>query len=387
MNILVATLPDLRKINPQRPHHLLHYLIRKHQVTVLSVNAWWLEPRSDEFNELLLEDIEHYYLSETPQNPFIQEISARKKVASLDLALKDFDVVVSFHSLIAGPLLAKGGDLPIVIDVCDGIVDWILDSLQIPSFCKPTGEAIGSFIFKRILNRADRVTYSIESLIEKYQFPGNKTALISNGVDTRRFRRIESDKIRTDLQIPDDTFLIGFVGYLGEWTNLDVAFAAIKGLEGNMDVSMLVVGHGPKYEYYRNLAEHLRISRKVCFVGNIQYAEVPRYISSMDICLLPFDDSAVALNSLPLKLFEYMACEKPVISTHIPGVKRAAGDLPLYFTTSKDLENRLLVFQENRELIKQLGEVGRTLVEMNYSWDSIGSIFEKVLLESIENGR
>ena len=59
------------------------------------------------------------------------------------------------------------------------------------------------------------------------------------------------------------------------------------------------------------------IAENVIFTGNIQYLDVPDYISSMDICLLPFDTGMVSQNALPLKLFEYMACPVPVISTDI----------------------------------------------------------------------
>lgn len=389
MNILVTSLPDLRKINPQRPHHLLRFLKQKHHITIISGNAWWVEPHEDDFTNALLKNTDYYYLSDGAISPLIQEALAFRRMNSLSVNLHDFDLVISFHSLIAGYTLSKKGTMPMVLDICDDIVDWISNSSQIPSILKPAGKTAGSFFLKRALNHSKKVTYSIESLKEKYRVPEEKSVLIPNGVDTQLFRRVSDDGLREALQIPEGALVLGFVGYLGEWTNLEIVFETVRQLQRHMAVIMLVAGCGPKLEVYKSLVNELHISDKVRFLGNIPYTRVPQYISSMDICLLPFDSSAVSTNALPLKLFEYMACEKPVISTPLTGVQRAVGDIPFYFADSEELKDQLLNLYTYPEGCQKLGEKGRNFVESNFSWDNIGLAFTRVANSALEedNGR
>jgi glycosyltransferase involved in cell wall biosynthesis len=107
----------------------------------------------------------------------------------------------------------------------------------------------------------------------------------------------------------------------------------------------------------------------------------------MDVCLLPFDSGSVSQSALPIKLFEYMACEKPVISSPLSGVKNAVGDLVLYAKNVDELKQNILNLYYNDDLRNQLGKKGRDFVRQNFSWDKICHEFEKVLIESVEERR
>jgi glycosyltransferase involved in cell wall biosynthesis len=388
MKIIVTSLPDLKKINPQRPHHLLKYLSQKHEVTVLSVNAWWLEEKRDPYLSECLKDIEIIYMTKNRINTILQEISILKTTNFFRIAdINSFDVFVSLNDLIASYILSKKVKIPMAFDICDDVPKYIKTSTQIPRLLKPFGEYIAESIMMRNIKSSKKVTFTLESLRKAYNIPVEKSAFIPNGVDTKLFCYRDSQQIKDQLGIVEDEFVLGFVGFLGEWVDIELPLFALKKLiEKNFKIKMLIIGSGDKFGYAKNLARKLGISDNVIFTGSVPYSQVPEYISFMDVCSLPFKRCEVSENALPLKLFEYMACEKPVISTPLSGVKEAVGNKVIYASDVEELVQRIIELYHNNKLIHELGKVGRRFVEQNYSWDKICDKFESVLIEASENG-
>ena len=86
-------------------------------------------------------------------------------------------------------------------------------------------------------------------------------------------------------------------------------------------------------------------------------------------------------NALPLKLFEYMACQRPVISTPLRGVIEAVQDKVLYASDIEELKRHIIELYQSERLQTKTGSAGRRFVEENYSWSRICSKMEEVLLE------
>jgi len=83
---------------------------------------------------------------------------------------------------------------------------------------------------------------------------------------------------------------------------------------------------------------------------------------------------------LPLKLFEYMACEKPVISTELPGVKAIAGDKVMYAANHREYKEKIEFLFDDKELRQEMGKSGREFVVENYDWEKIVKKLEEMLL-------
>jgi glycosyltransferase involved in cell wall biosynthesis len=383
VNILVTSLPDLKKIHPQRPHHLLRYLSRHHNITVISVNAWWLEEKEDEFLKETFKNIRFYYLSDRKINPVLQELSVlwgrnfRNRIT-----LKDFDVHINFNSLIAGYSVTKrlkALGIPTIFDICDDLPERIGVSAQIPSFLRPVGKEVGKFMMARSIKVAKKITYVTKSLGDSYTFPHDKSVLIPNGVDTELFHGSPCDHLKADLGL-GDSFVIGFVGVLSDWVDLEPAFGALKDLvERELKIKLLVVGGGERLDYFKTLAKQYALTEQVISTGSTPYDQGPRYISCMDVCLICRKVTQDSHHSLPLKLFEYMACEKPVISTPLAGIKEAVEDRVLYATHAEQFAAKILELYKDEKLSEKLGKEGRRFVEQNYSWASICRRFDEVV--------
>jgi len=55
-------------------------------------------------------------------------------------------------------------------------------------------------------------------------------------------------------------------------------------------------------------------------LGRRPYAELPRYLAGFDCCLIPFLASPLTAAVSPIKLYEYLAAGRPVVSTPLPSV-------------------------------------------------------------------
>jgi len=377
VKILITSIVDLKKSQHNRPHQFVKYLSRKHEVTVLSINDWWkggqdnLDAYSSEFDDVF-KRIDYFYLTDKKVSPILQELLFRRKVKEL-LKEQDFDVHLNYSTLISGYVAAKR--IKTVYDMADDLGAMIKESPQIPRVLRPFGGVLGDFMVRRNIESADKVAVTTEMLKRTYNIPDGKCEVIPNGVDTNLFRNYGDTKEELGL----DGFIIGYVGVLREWVDLEPVFRALRDL--NKEIKMVVVGKEGQFKENVELAKNCGVFDRVIFTGMVPYSQVPKYISAMDICLIPFKRGAISKSALPLKLFEYMACEKPVLSTELPGVKAIAGDKVLYASTKDEYREKILGLYRDEELRFKLGKEGRRLVEKNYyNWEKIVEKMERILL-------
>jgi glycosyltransferase involved in cell wall biosynthesis len=377
MKILVSSIVDLKKSQHNRPHQFVRYLSEKHEVTVLSINDWWkggqddLDSYSSEFSDVF-KRVEYYYLTEKKVSPIIQELFFRKRLKAV--LKEDFDVHLNYNTLISGYIAAK--KLKTVYDIADDLGAMIKESPQIPRFLRPFGSALGDHMMKKNIEKAEKVTITTDLLKRTYDIPNDKCEVIPNGVDTNLFRNYGDIKEELGLEC----FIIGYVGVLREWVDLEPVFMALKDL--GEEINMVVVGKEGQFQENVDLAKRYGVSDRVTFTGMVPYSQVPKYISAMDVCVIPFRSNAISESALPLKLFEYMACEKPVISSKIPGIKRVAEDKVMYASTRDEYREKILKLYRDEDLRSKMGEEGRRLVEEIYDWETIVGRMEKILIET-----
>jgi glycosyltransferase involved in cell wall biosynthesis len=375
MKILVNSIIDLRKTAPNRLHHFMRYLSRKHEIRAICINDWWraelldTEIYNNNFNDVL-DGIQIDYITGEKISPFKQEFSSPRLI---NLEGIDSDIVLNYNTLISGYHTAKSLGLPMVYDIADDLPGMIATSPQIPRILRPVGKYTGNRMLRRSLRIASKITGTSKTIQRSCSVPDSKFELLPNGVDTALFRREDND-LKNELGL-EDNFVMGYVGVLREWIDLDMAYQAIKRLE---NARLLIVGEEGRFKKTKEDAYEMGIGDKVVFTGTVPYHDVPKYICAMDACLIPFKRNDVTQNASPLKLLEYMACEKPVISTRLEGVKEVAGDIVLYADSAEEMISHAKML-ESLDVGKELGNKGRQLVLDKYGWDSITRKLDEVL--------
>ena len=392
MKILVTSIVDLKKTAHNRLHQFVRYLAQNHEVTVLSINDWWkanqtnVELYAKGYDDIL-NSINMKYFTHKKVKPVYQEMVSIINLNEIlqGIEYQQFDVHLNYNSLFSGYFVARKVNsvgVKTVYDIADDLPAMIGSSPQIPSSLRRIGRFLGKQIFRKNINIAEKITIITEALRRSLEVPLSKSVIIPNGVDTELFSNRLSPKLRSELGM-DDAFVLGYVGVLREWVDLESVFQTVRDLcseQSNMDIKVLIVGEEGGLAKNKALAQKYGILDKTIFTGTVPYTKVPEYISCMDVCLIPFKNDAVSQNALPLKLFEYMACEKPVISTKVEGIIESVGDMVLYASNTSEYMSEITKLYNEEELRRRLGSEGRMFVEKNYNWSNITSKLEKILL-------
>jgi glycosyltransferase involved in cell wall biosynthesis len=382
MRILVTSLPDLTKMPPQRPHQLIGHLAQNNDITVLCSDVWWEDDIHDSYLDAILDHVELQYMSSRKVNSIIQEVlfCAGFRAFDHDHHVREYDLQLNFDSLIAGYYVAKKATIPTIFDLYDDYVTWIKVSPQVPALLKPFGGVIGRLMLDKSIQSSARVTYTTESLRESYNLPEKKARCIPNGVDTDLFSPRDPRKLRADLGL-SDAFVVGYAGGLKSFVNLEPAFKALRSLQSVMEVKMLVVGAEGDFKGNVALAAKYGLADRVVFTGFVPRLDLPGLMSAMDVCLVAKIVLPVTDHMLPLKLLEYMACEKPVISTPLRGVIDTVADRVLYADDDATLKQHILELSSDEGKRAELGRGGREFVEQHFSGRKMLLDFDKVVAE------
>jgi glycosyltransferase involved in cell wall biosynthesis len=145
------------------------------------------------------------------------------------------------------------------------------------------------------------------------------TYRIPSGADVDHFARALDPATATHPAIGSIPHPIaGYVGNLNEKLNVPLLFTVAGRLP---DWQFVFVGRA----YPQKINLHpLRALPNVHLLGRFPFEEIPSLVKGMDVCLLPYVEGEAARYRSPLKLYEYLAAGRPVVSTDHPEVREFA---------------------------------------------------------------
>jgi glycosyltransferase involved in cell wall biosynthesis len=123
---------------------------------------------------------------------------------------------------------------------------------------------------------------------------------------------------------PDRPWTVRFYGSFIPLHGIETILHAAKELEGE-GVMFEILGKGQTLPKMRALAEELAL-KNVHFLDPIPLDELPNYIRGADVCLGIFGQSAKAKRVIPTKVYEILACGKPLITARTPAIERVFRD-------------------------------------------------------------
>lgn len=307
----------------QRPHHLAAGLARTRPVV-------YVEPPTHSFGGAL-----RRHLAGRPGSPLggqMRRVGERlfvfSPLPSLPFGLHGRAINRFVHRLAwlqlrgrAGALLTGGG-----VDV---VVGWppalelaralrprrlIYDCMDLfPAFHAGRARALMVRLEAELAHRATAVVVSSRDLERRWSGRHGRVVRIPNGVDVARFAPAERP-VPPDLAgLPAPR--LGFVGTIGPWIDLGLLAALAR---RRPDCSVVLIG--PLEQQLR--AEH---PPNLHLLGERPYEDVPAYLGGFDALLIPFRASELARAVNPIKLYEYCATGKPIVSTPLEEVL-AAGE-------------------------------------------------------------
>lgn len=136
--------------------------------------------------------------------------------------------------------------------------------------------------------------------------------VIPTGLDLKRFKEIDSDKLETlreDYGV-NDVFTFIYIGRLAKEKSLDVVFEAFKNLlDSGTEAQLLVVGSGPSLDDLNEMVDDLGIDEHVEFLGLLPLDDIPYYYHLADAFI-----SASLTETQGLTYIEALACGLPVFA-------------------------------------------------------------------------
>jgi len=96
-----------------------------------------------------------------------------------------------------------------------------------------------------------------------------------------------------------------------------------------------------------------------------------RYLSTADICLDPNPSSPLNDVSTWIKVMEYMALGKPIVSFDLKETRISAREAALYVTPNDEIEfaRAILRLMDDPAKRSKMGEYGRTRVHDELNWN------------------
>jgi glycosyltransferase involved in cell wall biosynthesis len=160
------------------------------------------------------------------------------------------------------------------------------------------------------------VSEPLKACVEDRQVQSELVLVIPNAVNPNH--RIQSDNvgkgIREELGIDQDAVVIGFVGSLRRWHGIEFLAEAIPSVVNRTpNCVFLIVGTGELEAEFKSSVCSKNLEQHVRFTGGVPYDSVPRYISAIDIGLMPDSNEWGS----PMKILEYMLQAKPVVAPRL----------------------------------------------------------------------
>ncbi len=242
---------------------------------------------------------------------------------------------------------------------------------------------------RRAAQRAEAVIGVCEELLgyvtRTWGVPPARCRLIRNGVDASMFRPIRMREARQALGLDQDGHYVGFVGGFFPWHGLDMLVKAVPTVvEQVPQTTCLLVGDGPTRSAMEALAGQLGIQSSVRFPGRVAYETVPTWIAACDVCVVLYR----ATRSYPgdsMKLWEYLACGRPVVATAGPGygdvVSKAGCGVAARPEDPDDLARSLTSLLLDQDTRLTMGTRGRAAVVTAHTWAARAVELERVLLD------
>ncbi|MCC6139916.1 MAG: glycosyltransferase family 4 protein [Nitrospira sp.] len=228
------------------------------------------------------------------------------------------------------------------------------------------------------LRRCDRVVVLTEGLRQlvrmEYGVAADRIALLPSGSDLALFHPREKIRCAQAAGLDPACEYIGFVGSFYQYQGLATLLEAFARMRAKRpSVRLVMVGDGEQAAALREQAERQGLSGLITWTGRVPYERVPALIGAMDVCVAPFCGGRGETS--PVKIFDYLACGKPVVASAIPSVtalfSQSNGVVLVEPDHAELLADAVLTVLNRPDDSRRLGAAGRVFVEERFGWEAI----------------
>jgi glycosyltransferase involved in cell wall biosynthesis len=265
----------------------------------------------------------------------------------------------------AGTYIAQKNKIPSIVEVN-----------EISGFKRTRGQVlqqIAKAIEKKVFTRADAivvVSHFLKEEISKMGIAPEKIHIVPNAVNAAEFSLDTANRDIVEKYGLENKVVLGFVGSFVKWHNFDFFLKTFEKVlkKSGKELRLMMVGDGPAKAEVEAQAKAYGVLDQVIFTGAVKHTAIPAYIKAMDICIIPHSNEYRS----PIKLFEYMAMAKPVVSPRVKPIEEVVTDKANGVLFEPEnlsaLADSIIYLLENKAVREQIGARARETILKQYLW-------------------
>lgn len=209
--------------------------------------------------------------------------------------------------------------------------------------------------------------------IERGKVKPENVFIVRNGPNLRRvIHRPPSERLRNM-----NKCILCYIGALNPQDGVDYLLRSLSDLLYKMnrkDFYCVIMGSGDSLEDLRALARDLNLEGYVELTGFVSEEDLMRNLSAADICVDPDPSSPLNDVSTWIKIMEYMALGKPIVTYDLNETRWSAQDAALYIKPNDEMAfaEGIAKLMDRPDLRAQMGEFGRQRIQRDLKWDVVG---------------
>lgn len=281
-----------------------------------------------------------------------------------------------------------------------GVTAWLIALLKgvpfvldVRDYWPRAAVALGQLNNRRIIKWAERlemflyrratmilaVTPGMVRMMKERGIPERRIVLITNGADTDAFVPMESSG---GSDSDDGCMTVVYSGTHGLVHGMDVIVEAADILRDDPRLRFLLIGDGVAKDGLVSMAQKKGLTN-IEFRASVTPAELVIIIQRAGVCIATTDGSEFSRGTIPVKIFDCMACSKPIVAV-LEGdgaefVGRSGGGIAVPPGDAAGLAATLRDLVGDREERERLGRAGRKYVVKEYSRRILAEKMEELL--------
>ena len=225
-------------------------------------------------------------------------------------------------------------------------------------------------LFRRVPDTFSFITELLKQSIEQeFSMRFRDYVIWHSGVNMRHFTILKKNP-----ELQSDKFVLTYLGVISRNRGIDLVLEALARLKGiyKKNIVFQVIGDGPNLPRLKRITSKFGLDEMVQFEGHVQYEVVPQHLRDTDCFICPLPKRPEWNVSSPIKVFEYLACGKPIILTPIAAHKNIIKDKNFVVWTEgdrvEDFVRAIEYAYENRDMLTETAKKAPDLVKKKYEW-------------------
>ena len=226
-----------------------------------------------------------------------------------------------------------------------------------------------------------------EYLLKEKKMPESKIVYIPNAADLDIMHPGSKNNLVREKFNWNDKFIVLYVGAHGVANDLWQIINVAKLLKDKSDIIFVLIGDGMEKSKLKETAQKEKLTN-IQFLDSVSKDKIADFINAADICTAILQP--VFTTTYPNKIFDYMACAKPIILP-IDGVCRklvvdgARSGIFVQPNNAKDFKEKILYLYNHPEVGKIIGENGYHFVIRYFNRQELAYQYINIMKNLIEN--